>query len=83
MNSNAALLTDREADVLDCLAMGESNAQIAEFLGFSESTAKFHVTNIRVKFNTTTRVQAVVRGLQLGLLKLDAIELPFMRGSGS
>lgn len=79
MNSPTALLTDREADVLDRLAMGESNKQIAAFLGFSEHTAKFHVNNLNEKLCTTTRVQAVVRGLQLGLLKLEAIELPVMR----
>lgn len=69
-------LTDRESDVLDRLAIGDSNKGIAEFLGISEHTAKFHVTAITRKLRTQTRVQAVVRALQLGLIALSSIEIP-------
>lgn len=58
------------------MAVGESNKGIADALGMSEHTAKFHVTSVMRKLRTETRVQAVVRGLQLGLLVLASIEIP-------
>ena len=70
------VLTDRELDVLDRLAMGAATKEIATFFGISEHTAKFHVTNLARKLRVETRVQTVVRALQLGLLKLESIEVP-------
>lgn len=54
--SNA--LTDREEDVLKLLANGASNAQIAQRLGLSESTVKFHLRNLFSKLGVTNRTEA-------------------------
>jgi DNA-binding NarL/FixJ family response regulator len=51
-------LTDREEDVLQLLANGASNAQIAQKLGLSESTVKFHLRNLFAKLGVTNRTEA-------------------------
>ncbi len=53
-------LTDRELDVLRCLVDGvTSNRKLAERLGVSENTVKFHVRNILDKLHLNNRAQAV------------------------
>jgi len=63
-------LTPREMDVIEMLAEGISNKLIADRLGISEHTAKFHVNSILAKLDANTRTEAVMRGLRLGLIKI-------------
>jgi len=63
-------LTGRETEVLQLLAQGLANKQIALSLGISEHTVKFHVSGIYSKMGVTNRTEAVRRGLQLGLVVL-------------
>lgn len=65
-----ATLTDREQDVLDLLAEGLSNQRIAERLGISPHTVKFHVASIYGKLDARTRTQAVRHALDRGLLHI-------------
>jgi DNA-binding NarL/FixJ family response regulator len=51
-------LTRREYAVLDLLAAGMTNAQIAEQLSVQESTVKFHLQNIFQKLGVTNRTEA-------------------------
>ena len=64
----AASLTPREHDVLELLAVGLSNKQIASKLGISSHTAKFHIGAILSKLDAATRTEAVVRAVQRGLI---------------
>ena len=61
-----ALLTRREVEVLNLMARGARNAEIAGQLVISESTVKAHVGNILRKLHATNRSQAVARYLHLG-----------------
>jgi DNA-binding NarL/FixJ family response regulator len=61
-------LTARERDVLDCLADGRSNRQIAQKLTITEATAKGHVSSLLQKLGVSSRLEAVVRAAQVGLL---------------
>lgn len=63
-------LTEREAEVLQLLAQGMANKQIALRLGISEHTVKFHVSAIYAKLGVTNRTEAVRRGARLGLIVL-------------
>ena len=63
-------LTPRERQVLDQLATGKSNRAISQILGISENTVKNHVRKILEKLQATSRVDAVVRGVQEGLTTL-------------
>jgi len=63
-------LTEREVQVLDLLAAGLANKQIALQLGISEHTVKFHVSSIYTKLNATNRTQAVREGLRQGWIVL-------------
>jgi DNA-binding CsgD family transcriptional regulator len=63
-------LTDREQDVLDLLAEGLSNQRIADRLGISPHTVKFHIASIYDKLDARTRTQAVRHALDRGLLHL-------------
>lgn len=61
-------LTPRETEVLEMLAEGVSNKEIAYRLGMSEHTAKFHVNSILAKLGAGTRTEAVMRGVRLGII---------------
>jgi NarL family two-component system response regulator LiaR len=62
-------LTERERQVLALLVQGLSNADIAARLVVSESTAKFHVSNILAKLHAGSRAEAVAIALQNGLVE--------------
>jgi NarL family two-component system response regulator YdfI len=63
-------LTEREIEVLQLLAYGLTNKQIAVRLMISAHTVKFHVSSIFTKLGTTNRVEAVNLGLKSGLIAL-------------
>jgi two-component system, NarL family, response regulator YdfI len=63
-------LTARELEVLAMLAEGLPNREIADRLGVSEHTIKFHISSILEKLGATTRTEAVTLGLRMGLILL-------------
>jgi DNA-binding NarL/FixJ family response regulator len=63
-------LTRREREVLQMLAAGLANKEIAARLNISDHTAKFHVASILGKLNATTRTEAVAVGIRRGLILL-------------
>jgi len=63
-------LTDRELRVLNLLADGLSNPQIARVLSISRNTVKFHVSSIISKLGAASRTEAVTIGVKLGLIIL-------------
>ncbi|MEU7455755.1 response regulator transcription factor [Streptosporangium roseum] len=60
-------LTQREREILDLLASGKSNAEIARRLFLSQKTVKNHLTSIFAKLQVADRTQAVVRARRAGL----------------
>jgi DNA-binding NarL/FixJ family response regulator len=60
-------LTDRELEVLDLIAGGRSNTEIARSLVLSDKTVRNHVSNIFAKLGVPDRAQAIVRARQAGL----------------
>jgi DNA-binding NarL/FixJ family response regulator len=63
-------LTRRELEVLRLVAEGLANRSIAERLGITEHTAKFHVHTILGKLGTQSRTEAVVRAARRGLIAI-------------
>jgi two-component system, NarL family, response regulator YdfI len=63
-------LTPRESEVLQMLASGLGNKEIAAKLTISEHTVKFHVASILGKLGAATRTQAVSIGIRRGLVLL-------------
>jgi DNA-binding CsgD family transcriptional regulator len=63
-------LTPREHDVLVLVADGLRNREVAERLGITEHTVKFHLAAIFGKLGASSRTEAVRRGFQLGLIQL-------------
>ena len=62
-------LSQREQEVLDLVAAGLSNREIAEVLFVTVGTIKKHLNNIFSKLDVKSRTQAAARGRELGLLK--------------
>lgn len=65
------LLTKRECHVLQLLANGKSNRELAEELGISQATVKNHVGNILQKMNCNDRTQAVVTAIRNGWVEIN------------
>jgi DNA-binding NarL/FixJ family response regulator len=65
-------LTEREHEVLVELAAGRSNREIANTLQISENTVKNHVRSILEKLQAVSRVEAVVIGVQRGLVRVPS-----------
>jgi DNA-binding NarL/FixJ family response regulator len=63
-------LTERERQVVQLLAEGLSNKLIADRLGISDHTAKFHVNGVMMKLGASTRTEAVVEAVRRGLIRL-------------
>jgi len=65
-------LTPRETEVLDLVARGLSNQEIAEAIGRTEGTVKVHVKNILAKLGAEDRTQAVTIALERGFIRLGS-----------
>lgn len=63
-------VTEREVAVLQLLAHGESNKEIAAQLSISEHTVKSHVANILAKLEARDRTEAVTKAIQRGLIQV-------------
>jgi len=61
-------LTEREVEVVECAARGWTNKQIGTNLGISDRTVQVHLQAIYTKLNVTSRSEAVLRALVLGLI---------------
>ncbi len=61
-------LTDRETEVLRLLAQGRSNKEIAHLLTIGEKTVKTHVSSILAKLNVSSRTQAALYAVRIGLV---------------
>lgn len=62
-------LTERELAVLKLIAEGVPNRALAERLHISERTARNHVSNLRGKLKAHSKLEAVAKARQLGLLR--------------
>ncbi len=60
-------LTDRERGVLNLIAQGYNNSEIAERFTLSQKTVRNHVSNIFSKLQVADRAQAIVRAGEVGL----------------
>ncbi len=68
--SSGQQLSPRESEILNLLAAGLGNKEIAWRLKISEHTVKFHVTSIFNKLNASSRAEAVAVGVRRGLIIL-------------
>jgi len=66
--ASEALLSNREQEILEQVALGKSNKEIARKLELTENTVKFHLKNIFLKLAVNKRTQAIVAAQNLGLL---------------
>jgi DNA-binding NarL/FixJ family response regulator len=64
-------LTDRELEVLRCLAKGRNNREIAASLFISEDTAKTHLKNVFAKLGVEDRTGAVLAAVRHGIVHLE------------
>ncbi len=74
MRGEAPPLTPREREVLQLVAQGLANKQIAARLCITERTVKLHVSNILGKLGAANRTDAVTLAVQQGLVRLQPRE---------
>ncbi|MDO8942087.1 MAG: LuxR C-terminal-related transcriptional regulator, partial [Desulfobacterales bacterium] len=67
----SAMLTPREAQVLELLVHGLSNKEIARCLEIGDGTIKWHLKNLFIKLGAVSRKTAVSRAKLLGLVSSD------------
>jgi DNA-binding CsgD family transcriptional regulator/N-acetylneuraminic acid mutarotase len=67
-------LSERELDVLRCLAQGATNKDIASDLTISENTVKVHLRNIYTKLDVSSRTEATTAAMQQGYIMLPGQE---------
>ena len=61
-------LTKRELEVLKWVMVGKSSWEISRITNCSEATVNFHIGNVRQKFGVSTRQQALVKAIGMGIL---------------
>jgi NarL family two-component system response regulator LiaR len=66
-------LTERETEVLELIARGKANKQIAHELFIGEATVKSHVHSILSKLNVSSRTQAALYAVNVGLVPADEL----------
>jgi DNA-binding NarL/FixJ family response regulator len=71
-----APLTSREIEILDCIARGMSNKEIANQLSISGQTVKNHITSILSKLQVNDRTMAVIFAIQKGWIKMGENDRP-------
>ncbi len=74
--ARASTLTEREQDVLQLVARGQNNQDIAARLAISEATVRTHVSHILTKLELSSRTQAALYALRKGLVSLQDVNLP-------
>ncbi len=74
MDTIVAPLTSRETQILNYIANGNSNKQIAHILQISEQTIKNHVSNILRKLNANDRAHAVVIAIRYGWISAEELQ---------
>lgn len=67
-NIGVKTLTTRQSQVLDLIAQGKSNKQIAYDMGVSESTVKLHINALLRSLHVSNRTQAVITAQKIGLI---------------
>lgn len=65
----ALRLTQRECQILDLLASGRSNRELADALGISSNTVKTHLANLFAKLDVDRRVKAIEKARFLALIE--------------
>lgn len=68
---SAKNLTQRETEILELIARGLRNREIADVLGMSEGTVRIHVSHILAKLGATDRTEAAVQAIARGIVTLD------------
>ncbi|MGW3289521.1 response regulator [Streptomyces sp. NPDC001002] len=76
MHRDLSALTRRELEVLESLARGLSNAELAARFRLGEATVKTHVTHILAKLQLRDRAQAVIAAYETGLITPGSLETP-------
>ena len=85
LGDNAKLrdLTPRECDVLELIAVGSSNREIATALGVEESTVRTHVKHILMKLELRDRVQVVIFAYEAGFTRPGRWKSANLRDEGT
>lgn len=71
LTSQISVLTPRQQTILECIAAGKANKEIATFLGITDSTVREHVSMLFKSLKVSNRVQAVNKAKRMGYVVDD------------
>ena len=71
-SAKSTKITHRELEVISLLAMGYENSEIAETLGIKYQSVKNHLHHIMKKMGASNNTQALLKAIDLGMVRLDA-----------
>jgi DNA-binding NarL/FixJ family response regulator len=66
---NSNKLTRRETEVLQLIASGKTDKEIAQALGITERTVRYHLQNINGRLGTATRIAAVAEAIRRKIIQ--------------
>ncbi|AST91027.1 MULTISPECIES: response regulator transcription factor [Sutcliffiella] len=66
-------LTEKEILVLNLMAQGYTNKQVAEAIHVSSRTIEYYITSLYEKLHVESRIQAVLRGIKFGYIKEESV----------
>ena len=69
--SETSTLSQRELEVLRLMALGWDTPRIATRLAISRHTVRNHIRNLRNKLGASTKLDAVLKGISLGILSVE------------
>jgi DNA-binding CsgD family transcriptional regulator len=81
IQANDTDLTQKEKNIVTTAAVGKTDSEIAQIYNISVNTVRYHWKNIFEKLDSTSRIYAIIKAINLGFIDTDIFELPTESGS--
>ncbi|MFC4077018.1 response regulator transcription factor [Salinithrix halophila] len=70
-NRTNQILSETDTKIIELISQEKANKEIADLLGMPQRTVEYHITTIMRKMGTSTRLGAVMRAIQKGIIQVQ------------